>query len=121
MKLSKEQEKRIKEIREKHKREEQLILSLINETFREFQIVAKIIDEEQEIDDDLLDNVARGLELGIERMKALQQRYKDDVSRLSFIKAEYTDNKMKEYKKMISGYEKVLKKIKDRDGELFQL
>jgi len=120
MKLLKSEKEKLNKLRHKHSKEEALVDSLIKGALNDLKRFAAIKEEEGVSDEELLDNVVKTIEIGVERLYALEETYKNDIEKFGFLKAEYTDKKMKKFQESIKTYEEILRKIKDRDGELFK-
>jgi hypothetical protein len=121
MKLSKDKKKKLNELRDKHSKEEKLVDSLIKEALNKLKTFAAIKEVEGVLDEELLDNIAETLKIGLERLYALKETYKNDIEEFDFLKVEYTDKKMRRFEESIETYEGILGRIEDRDGELFKL
>ena len=120
MKLLKSEKEKLNELRHKHSKEEELVYSLVRGALNDLKRFAIIKEEEGFLDDELLDNVAETIKIGLERLYALKETYKNDIEKFDFLKAGYTDKKMKGFHESIKTYEEILRKIKDKDGKLFK-
>lgn len=121
MRVSKPEKKKLKELRDKHSKEEKLVYSFVKEALNNLKIFVAIKEVEGVLDEELLDNIAETLKIGLERLYALKETYKNDIEKFGFLKAKYTDKKMKRFEESVKTYEEILRKIKDRDGELFKV
>ena len=120
MRLLKSEREKLKELRHRHSKEEELVYSLVKGAQNDLKRFAEIKEEEGVLDERLLDNVAETISIGLERLYALKETYKKDIEKFGFLKTEYTDKKMKKFEQSIKIYEEILRKIENKDGELFK-
>ena len=91
MRLSKSEREKLNELRYKHSKEEELTYSFVKGALNDLERFAAIKEEEGFSDEELLDNVVETVKIGLERLYALKETYKNDIEKFSFLKVKYTN------------------------------
>ena len=120
MRLTKDEKKKLNKLRDKHSKEEKLVDSFVKGALNDLKNFAVIKEVEGVLDERLLDNIAETLKIGLERLYALKATYERDIEKFSFLESKYTEKKMKRFEESIKTYEEILRRVEDRDGELFK-